>query len=189
VAAIGLAPSNDIERGKWNKGLKALRQSRATPEEITERCARYRQRFGVDIPLHPLVLAKLWTELSQEVNPYGATSSGRFTGNNREIAARASTAARMGTTRNSGAERAAATSGVSLTSRRGASGGGAGGGLPSSGSRSNVDPYAGSGGQTWEERVAAAKNWGADVNDNGNDKGNGNDKNDKGATGAQASQG
>jgi hypothetical protein len=98
VAAIGHGPSNDIERGKWNKGLKALRQSLATPEEITERCERYRERFGEDIPLHPVVLAKNWTELAheaheaQEVNPYGTcTEDGRYARPQRparEIAAR-----------------------------------------------------------------------------------------------------
>jgi hypothetical protein len=64
VAAIGYAPSNDAERGKWNVGLKSLRQSNATPDEIADRCARYRERYGPEIPLHPLTLAKQWCELA-----------------------------------------------------------------------------------------------------------------------------
>ena len=67
MAAMGYAPTNDTERGLWNKGLKSLRQSEATPEQIAERCALYRDRYGPEIPLHPLALAKNWTQLYSPV--------------------------------------------------------------------------------------------------------------------------
>jgi hypothetical protein len=67
---MGYAPSNDAERGKWNAGLKSLRQSNATPEEIADRAARYRERFGPEIPLHPFILAKHWCELSPSFAPH-----------------------------------------------------------------------------------------------------------------------
>ena len=73
VAALdGAGPSNDAERGKWNKGLKALRQSGATPEEIAIRAERYKRRFGESIPLNPLALAGNWTILATEVHDHDA---------------------------------------------------------------------------------------------------------------------
>ncbi len=82
VACDGDGPSNDAERGKWNKGLKSLRQSGATPDEIAIRAERYRRRYGDGIPLNPMALASNWTPLSretQEVHDYGHT--GNHTGN------------------------------------------------------------------------------------------------------------
>jgi hypothetical protein len=90
VAALdGGGPSNDAERGKWNKGLKALRQSGATPEEIAIRAERYKRRFGESIPLNPMALAGNWTTLAMEVHDHdgragngsnGAGSSTRWRG-------------------------------------------------------------------------------------------------------------
>jgi hypothetical protein len=69
VVAIGYSPSNDAERGKWNAGLKSLRQSNATPDEIADRAAHYRERFGPEIPLHPFILARQWCELAPVAQP------------------------------------------------------------------------------------------------------------------------
>lgn len=63
----GKGPANDAERGKWNKGLKSLRQSGATAEEITIRAERYRRRYGEEIALNPLALANNWSTLSREM--------------------------------------------------------------------------------------------------------------------------
>lgn len=81
----GKGPSNNIERGKWNKGLAALRQSGATPEEISIRAARYRRRYGLDIALNPMSLASNWSILAQEVthhaaNNHGSSAARRFAG-------------------------------------------------------------------------------------------------------------
>lgn len=60
---MGYGPANPVERGKWNKGLASLRACSATPELITQRCAAYRARFGLGIPLSPMSLAGNWTTL------------------------------------------------------------------------------------------------------------------------------
>jgi hypothetical protein len=78
LACDGNGPANDAERGKWNKGLKSLRQSGATPEEIALRAERYRRRYGDGIPLNPMALAGNWTVLSkeiQEVHDHGHTGN------------------------------------------------------------------------------------------------------------------
>jgi hypothetical protein len=75
VACGGNAPTNDVERGKWNKGLAALRQSGATPEEIGIRAVRYKRRYGEGIALNPMALAGNWTQLATdvtEVHDHGA---------------------------------------------------------------------------------------------------------------------
>lgn len=68
VEHMGRAPSNRIERGKWNRGVAALKESGATAEEIGVRCGRYRKRFGTVVPLNPMALAGNWTELAVEVS-------------------------------------------------------------------------------------------------------------------------
>lgn len=89
IASMGGAPSNDVERGKWARGIKALRQSilgastvdgsgdgsaadgsaaiitEEQAREIVVRAGRYRQRFGGDVPLNPMALAGNWTELAR----------------------------------------------------------------------------------------------------------------------------
>ena len=67
LACDGDGPTNSVERGKWNRGLAALRQSGATPEEIAIRAERYRRRYGEGIALNPMSLASNWTVLRQEV--------------------------------------------------------------------------------------------------------------------------
>ena len=67
LACDGDGPTNSVERGKWNRGLAALRQSGATPEEIALRAERYRRRYGEGIALNPMSLASNWTVLRQEV--------------------------------------------------------------------------------------------------------------------------
>jgi hypothetical protein len=67
VACNGNAPTNDVERGKWNKGLAALRQSGATAEEIGIRAVRYKRRYGEGIALNPMALAGNWTQLATDV--------------------------------------------------------------------------------------------------------------------------
>lgn len=67
----GNGPSNNVERGKWNKGLSALRQSGATPEEIAIRAERYRRRYGPDIALNPMALASNWTVLVKDISQEG----------------------------------------------------------------------------------------------------------------------
>lgn len=85
LACDGNGPANDAERGKWNKGLKSLRQSGATPEEIALRAERYRRRYGDGIPLNPMALAGNWTPLATEVNHNGHSDNhraGNVTGSN-----------------------------------------------------------------------------------------------------------
>lgn len=64
---MGGAPSNAVERGKWNKGLAALRESGATPDEIAARCVRYRERYGPSVALNPMALAGNWIVLAPSV--------------------------------------------------------------------------------------------------------------------------
>jgi hypothetical protein len=84
---MGGLPTNQLESGKWAKGIQALKQSGATPEEVALRSQRFRSRFGPDIPLHPIVLANNWSLLAQEIphathdphrrnSPHRATTSG-----------------------------------------------------------------------------------------------------------------
>jgi hypothetical protein len=106
IAAMGLngaAPSNRVERGKWTRGIQALKESLAAegspPSEIITRARRYRTRFGRSVPLNPMALAGNWTQLAtdipltgQEGQRYGeftaqrsfagsaGRSSGRFSG-------------------------------------------------------------------------------------------------------------
>lgn len=79
--AMGGLPSNKIERGKWAKGIQALRESDATPAEIGVRSQRFRARFGEGIPLHPIVLANNWTMLGTEVKHAANDSRGRHGAN------------------------------------------------------------------------------------------------------------
>lgn len=76
VACGGLAPSNKVERGKWNKGLAALRESGATPDEITLRAQRYKRRYGDHIALNPMALASNWTVLAMEVTSHANNNTG-----------------------------------------------------------------------------------------------------------------
>jgi hypothetical protein len=76
IAAMGLngtAPSNRVERGKWAKGIQALKESLAAdgspPGEIGIRAARYRARFGPSVPLNPMALAGNWTTLASDIQP------------------------------------------------------------------------------------------------------------------------
>jgi hypothetical protein len=160
VAAIGHSPSNDIKRGVWNKGLKSLRQSRASPDEITERCERYRERFGGDIPLHPVVLAKHWTELAyvaQEITPYGTTTSGRSA----QFAASAFTGATRTarSSRSAPLDRGVPSGGVSLTIGR-STRDPRQGGYGAQAARANVSG-SGGGQKTWAKRVAESQAWGS----------------------------
>jgi hypothetical protein len=73
IAAMGqngVAPSNRVERGRWAKGIQALKESLvadgAPPGEIGIRSARYRARFGTSVPLNPMALAGNWTVLAQD---------------------------------------------------------------------------------------------------------------------------
>jgi hypothetical protein len=75
LACDGNGPANDAERGKWNRGLKSLRQSGATPEEIALRAERYRRRYGDGIPLNPMALAGNWTVLATEVHDHGQSGN------------------------------------------------------------------------------------------------------------------
>ncbi|HKT40017.1 MAG TPA: hypothetical protein VJR48_16715, partial [Ktedonobacterales bacterium] len=74
IAAMGhngQAPSNRFERGKWAKGIQALKESLAAdgspPSEIGVRATRYRTRFGTSIPLNPMALAGNWTVLAHDI--------------------------------------------------------------------------------------------------------------------------
>jgi hypothetical protein len=74
IAAMGhngVAPSNRVERGKWAKGIQALKESLAAdgspPGEIGIRAQRYRARFGPSVPLNPMALAGNWTVLAHDV--------------------------------------------------------------------------------------------------------------------------
>jgi hypothetical protein len=82
AACGGITPSNKIERGKWNKGLAALRESEATPEDVAIRAERYKRRYGAEIALNPMALASNWTILAQEVAHHA-----RNTGSARSAAA------------------------------------------------------------------------------------------------------
>lgn len=60
LVAIGLPqPTNDNERGRWNRACKLLRQSEATPEEIKARAARWRSEWST-ATMTPLGLASNW---------------------------------------------------------------------------------------------------------------------------------
>lgn len=63
AAALGFTPATDDERGKWNRGLKALRDAAVDPAEVGELVRAYRQRFGQDIPCHPVTLSNKLGEL------------------------------------------------------------------------------------------------------------------------------
>jgi hypothetical protein len=67
----GAAPSNRVERGKWAKGIQALKESLAAdgapPGEIGIRAQRYRSRFGTSVPLNPMALAGNWTTLAVDL--------------------------------------------------------------------------------------------------------------------------
>ncbi|HEY7976434.1 MAG TPA: hypothetical protein VID72_13885 [Ktedonobacterales bacterium] len=74
IAAMGLngaAPSNRVERGKWAKGIQALKESLSAdgspPGELLIRAQRYRTRFGTSVPLNPMALAGNWTTLAVDV--------------------------------------------------------------------------------------------------------------------------
>lgn len=82
IAAMGAAPSNDVERGKWAKGIKALKESLSPPcadgspgpritseiaAEIGVRAQRYRARYGSSVPLNPMALAGNWTALASDI--------------------------------------------------------------------------------------------------------------------------
>jgi hypothetical protein len=74
IAAMGLngaAPSNRVERGKWARGIQALKESLAAdgspPSEIGIRSARYRARYGAAVPLNPMALAGNWTVLAHDI--------------------------------------------------------------------------------------------------------------------------
>ncbi len=75
TACGGTAPSNKVERGKWNKGLAALRESGATAEDLAPRATRYRRRYGERIALNPMALASNWTQLSEEVHDHAQQSA------------------------------------------------------------------------------------------------------------------
>lgn len=66
LVALGLpSPTNDNERGKWNKACRLLRQSGATPEDIRIRAGRYRQEWETrGIRLTPLALANNWSHFA-----------------------------------------------------------------------------------------------------------------------------
>lgn len=72
VSCMDGGPTNDGERGKWNKGVKLLKQSGATTAEVLLRAQRFRDRFGPDIPLHPMSLALNWRILSKDVTSTSA---------------------------------------------------------------------------------------------------------------------
>ncbi|HEU5346540.1 MAG TPA: hypothetical protein VFU60_19475 [Ktedonobacterales bacterium] len=67
----GQAPSNRVERGRWAKGIQALKESLASdgspPSEVSVRAARYRARFGSSVPLNPMALAGNWTTLAHDI--------------------------------------------------------------------------------------------------------------------------
>ena len=74
IAAMGQdgqAPSNRVERGKWAKGIQALKESLAAdgspPSEIGVRSTRYRARYGAAVPLNPMALAGNWTVLAHDI--------------------------------------------------------------------------------------------------------------------------
>lgn len=71
IAAMRTAPSNRVERGKWAKGIQALKESLAAdgspPDEIGVRSARYRARYGAAVPLNPMALAGNWTVLAHDI--------------------------------------------------------------------------------------------------------------------------
>ena len=87
----GQGPSNSVERGKWNKGLAALRQSGATPEEIAIRAERYRRRYGEGIALNPMSLASNWTVLRQEVTHHANNNTTTTAATSASAAASSST--------------------------------------------------------------------------------------------------
>jgi hypothetical protein len=49
------------------QGVKALRESGATPADIAIRSDRYKRRYGEQIALNPMALAGNWTTLATEV--------------------------------------------------------------------------------------------------------------------------
>lgn len=57
------APVNDLERGRWNKALKYLRQSGATPASLVSRAAFYRAKWP-RVTCSPMALAAHWSELA-----------------------------------------------------------------------------------------------------------------------------
>lgn len=82
IASMGAAPSNSVERGKWAKGIKALKESLAPPPadgspgpeitaevaaEIGVRARRYRMRYGSSVPLNPMALAGNWSQLAHDI--------------------------------------------------------------------------------------------------------------------------
>jgi hypothetical protein len=81
----GAAPSNRVERGRWAKGIQALKESLAAdgspPTEIVTRAARYRSRFGSSVPLHPMALAGNWTTLATDIPTTHGTQEGQRHGN------------------------------------------------------------------------------------------------------------
>lgn len=57
-------PTNESERGKWNRAVKLLRESSATPAEILRRAAAYRRRMP-NAAYTPLGLASNWASLDR----------------------------------------------------------------------------------------------------------------------------
>jgi hypothetical protein len=84
----GAAPSNHVERGKWAKGIQALKESLAAdgspPDEIGVRAARYRARYGAAVPLNPMALAGNWTVLAHDIpreeQRHGQSGNVRYAG-------------------------------------------------------------------------------------------------------------
>ena len=59
------APTNDAERGRWNKACKLLRQSQAAPERIQEAANAYRRRWP-NADCNPMALATHWAEFGSD---------------------------------------------------------------------------------------------------------------------------
>jgi len=78
---VGFRPETESERMVWNTSLKSLRKAHATPEQMHERCAEYRERFsGVELTLPALL--RHWGRLGVPRPDYPARASpnGRNTG-------------------------------------------------------------------------------------------------------------
>jgi len=64
----GAGPITQSERGKWNKGLKELRDAGATPEQLRAAIAVYKRR-NKGCACNPLAIAGQWGKLLAEGRP------------------------------------------------------------------------------------------------------------------------
>lgn len=68
TVVLGFTPTNDAERGRWNKALKLLRQSGATPAQMHTRSAAFRRQYP-KATLTATALASHWGALAATDSP------------------------------------------------------------------------------------------------------------------------